>query len=147
MAIPRITYFLYLTNVVRKREKTFVFRGKTHPYLSPYISFENERIVMDMIALNSGRRILEVGNTLGHHIDFPNDVVDKYEIEEGVINEDVVSFRSEKKYDLFINISTLEHVGCDESPKTGNKKLWAIENLRSLCKPPNGLIMIALPIE
>jgi cyclopropane fatty-acyl-phospholipid synthase-like methyltransferase len=52
-----------------------------------------------------------------------------------VINEDVVNFKSKKKYDLIVSISTLEHVGWDEKPM---KIPRAIENLKTLITPQGG---------
>ena len=44
-----------------------------------------------------------------------HDVLDKYEKGNNVINDDVVSFSTEVKYDLIVSVSTLEHVGWDEN--------------------------------
>jgi len=67
-----------------------------------------------MVRKYRGKNILEIGNVLSRHIKLEHDILDKYETAKGVINEDIVDFKSEKKYDLIISISTLEHVGWDE---------------------------------
>lgn len=90
-------------------------------------------------------RILEIGNVLSHYFSVKHDVVDKYEKNKNVINQDVVDFRPAKKYDLIVGISTLEHVGFDENPSEPMKILQAIENLISLLNP-KGKIVVTLPL-
>ena len=89
--------------------------------------------------------ILEIGNVLSHHIQFEHDVLDRYEIAKGVMNEDVVDFESEKKYDLIVSISTLEHVGGTRIHVTVLKILRAIENLKTLLSK-GGIIVITVPL-
>jgi cyclopropane fatty-acyl-phospholipid synthase-like methyltransferase len=100
---------------------------------------------MEMVRKYQGTNILEIGNVLSHHVQFEHDVLDKYEITKGVINEDVVDFTSEKKYDLIVSISTLEHVGWDET-RDDMKIPKAIENLKSLITSRGGTIIITLPL-
>ena len=88
---------------------------------------------MEMVRKYKGKNILEVGNVLSHH-----DMLDKYEMAKGVTNADVVHSTSEKKYDLIISISTLEHVGWDEKPRDDTKILLAIENMRALISSHGG---------
>jgi len=71
--------------------------------------------------------------------------LDKYEKGKGVINEDVVDFTPSRKYDLIISISTLEHVGWDETPKEPEKAAKAIENLKR-CLNPGGKIVFTVPV-
>jgi hypothetical protein len=102
--------------------------------------------VMEMVRKYQGKNILEVGNVLSHHVKFEHDILDKYEMAKGVTNADVVHFTSEKKYDLIISISTLEHVGWDEKPRDDMKILLAIENMRTLISSRGGTIMITVPL-
>jgi len=102
-------------------------------------------MVMEMMRKYQGKNILEVGNVLSHHVRFEHDVLDKYEIGKGAINADVVDFKSEKKYDLIVSISTLEHVVWDEKPREDLKIPRAIENLTALISP-SGTIIITLPL-
>lgn len=95
-----------------------------------------------MVRKYQGKNILEIGNVLSHHLEFEHDILDKYENAEGVINEDVVNFKSKKKYDLIVGISTLEHVGWDEKPM---KIPSAVENLKTLITSRGGMIIITLP--
>lgn len=56
-------------------------------------------IVIEMVRKYHGKNILEIGIVLSHHVKFELDILDKYEIAEGVTNVDVVVFMSQKKYD------------------------------------------------
>jgi len=60
-----------------------------------------------MVRKYHGKNIPEIGIVLSHHVKFELDILDKYEIAEGVSNVDVVVFRSQKKYDLIVSISTI----------------------------------------
>jgi hypothetical protein len=64
---------------------------------------------MEMVRKYQGTNILEIGNVLSNHVRFEHDVLDKYEFVKGIINEDVVDFRPEKRYDLIVSISTLDY--------------------------------------
>lgn len=97
-------------------------------------------IVMHWIAQKGFTNILEVGNVLSHYFDFEHDVVDKYEKAEGVINADVLDFVTDKRYDLIVAISTLEHVGWDEEPKEPQKVLRCIHYLKKLLSNGGTLI-------
>ena len=86
------------------------------------------------------------GNVLSHHVKLEHDILDKYETGKGVINKDIVDFKSEKRYDLIISISTLEHVGWDEKPRDDTKIPRAIDNMRTLISSGGGTIMITVPL-
>lgn len=134
------------------RGKPFSFNGKNYHYFHSIISktWDSERavevpIAMDFIKKYEGKRILEVGNVLSNYYHFKHDIVDKYEVGEGIINEDIVNFHSPERYDLIISVSTLEHVGWDENPRDSTKILHAIQNLKQLAKP-SGTIVVTLPL-
>src|SRR5919109_776613 len=144
-----LLYFIYCRKILR--HNTFIIFGKTYHYFDSSKTWIGERaveipIVMEMVREYQGTNILEVGNVLSHHIQFEHDILDKYEIAKGVLNEDVVDFRSKKKYDLIVSVSTLEHVGWDEKPRDDLKILHAIENLKTLITPRGGTIIITLPL-
>lgn len=114
------------------------------------VTFTNERaveipIVMDVVWKFSGKEILEVGNVLGWYYKFTHDVVDKYDKTEGVINQDIVDYKPCKKYNLIISISTLEHVGWDETPREKNKISKAVENMASLLSE-KGRMLVTMPL-
>ena len=134
------------------RPSTFSFRGKSYRYFwHCYNStWRNERAVEIPIARSfldgiPAGRVLEIGNVLSHYGRVSHKVVDKYERAENVRNEDVCDFRSEKKYDLILSVSTLEHVGWDEEPKDETKVLRAFEHLRKLLAPA-GKLVVTIPL-
>lgn len=144
-------HFIYYKKI-RKNPETFIFLDRTYRYLTALYNatYTSERSVEVPIAMNlinayHGKRILEVGNVLSHYLVFPHVIVDKYESGVGVINEDILDYRTDEKYDLIICISTLEHIGWDETPRDDTKIPKALENLKSLVKP-GGEIIITVPI-
>jgi hypothetical protein len=130
-------------------KKTFVFRGKPQRYSIHPFTLDNERTVEISIAeallKNRTGSILEVGNVLSNYLSFPHDVVDKYEKAPGVINEDIVSYSPGKSYDFIVTLSTLEHVGWDETPREPEKIHRAIAHLKGLLKG-GGELVATLPL-
>jgi hypothetical protein len=129
--------------------RTFEFGGQTHVYYVHPYSLNNERIVEVALARdflnNKSGETLEIGNVLSYYFHFPHDIVDKYEIAPGVINEDVITFSPGKKYDQIITLSTLEHVGWDEPQRDPKKMVLAIHHLKSLLKDA-GRMLVTLPL-
>ena len=130
----------------------FIFEGRTYRYFYHRYgrTWRNERtvevpIIWEMVRMNGGKSILEIGNVLPNYFSFGHDVVDKYEKARGVINCDIVDFHPPKKYDLIVSISTLEHIGWDENPREPEKVLRAISNLRSLLSA-EGRIAFTVPV-
>jgi hypothetical protein len=128
--------------------KTFEFQGKPYRYfIDPYF-FNTERTIELPIIWEHVRdfrgEVLEIGNVLAHYFPVAHDVVDKYEQAPGVMNEDVVTYSPNKKYDLIVTISTLEHVGWDENPREEGKLVRAIEHLKTLLKE-NGRLVVTMP--
>ncbi len=135
-----------------KSSKTFRFQGREYSYFfHPHnLAWRNERsveipIAQEFLSAHSEHEILEVGNVLSHYLEVEHDILDKYEVAEAVINEDAVEFDPAKKYDLIICISTLEHIGWDETPRDPGKLSAAIENLVGLLAP-EGELMATVPI-
>jgi hypothetical protein len=129
--------------------RTFVFADKKHRYVIHPFALNNERTVEIAIASEFLRvktgGILEVGNVLSNYCSFSHDVVDKYELTPGVINEDIVSFSPGEKYDAIVTISTLEHVGWDETPREPEKIIQAIARLKELLKD-GGELLVTMPL-
>lgn len=130
--------------------RTFTFGGREfHYFYHPYnLAWRNERAVEVPIArahleAHRGQAVLEVGNVLSHYIEVDHAVLDKYESAPGVVNLDAVDFDPGITYDLIISVSTLEHVGWDESPREPDKALAAIENLAGLLAPGGELVATA----
>jgi SAM-dependent methyltransferase len=133
-------------------EKIFTLQGNDYKYFYNLynITWKNERtveipFVWDAVQSNQNKNILEVGNVLSWYFPIQHEVVDKYEVAEGVINEDIVDFNPLKKYDLIVSISTMEHVGWDETPREPQKILRAIEQLKRLLAA-GGKLIITVPL-
>jgi len=133
-------------------QQTFTLRNKTYCYFYNLynITWKNERaveipVVWDAVQSNANRRILEVGNVLSWYFPIQHDVLDKYEITEGVINEDIVDFKPPENYDLIVSISTVEHIGWDETPREPAKILRAVEHLKTLLAS-GGQLLITAPL-
>lgn len=146
--------FLFWYYRTFKSSEIFEFQGTTYQYFYRLysITWNNERaveipIIWEIVKRNKdqGKRILEVGNVLSYHFHVNHDILDKYDIKRGIINEDVVDFNPSALYDLIISISTLEHVGWDETPRDPMKILHAIENLKRLLAP-NGELIFTVPL-
>jgi hypothetical protein len=145
--------FIYCKLLVRlKSPGTFAFQGRTYRYFyHPYgTTWKNERavevpIILEKVKSYQGGRILEVGNVLSNYVHFQHDTVDKYEKADGVINQDVVDFQPYEKYDLIVSISTIEHVGWDETPRDPKKIPLALENLTG-CLVSGGEIVVTVPM-
>ena len=134
-----------------KTTRTFKFNGRKYNYFyhRNWITWDNERsveipIILEIVKKYKGKNILKVGNVLMNFFVFDRDIVDKYEKSKGVLNEDVIDYNPNKKYDIIITISTVEHVGWDEQPREPLKIYKAIDNLKRLLVP-GGKIIITLP--
>jgi hypothetical protein len=134
-----------------RSSETFEFQGNSYHYLfHAYCpTWKNERAAMIPIAWDiiqryqhENKEVLEIGNMLSYVFKVNHDIIDKYELTEGVINEDVVDFNPSKKYDLIISIMTLQWVGLKESPRESTKVLRAIENLKRHLAPGGEIVVI-----
>ncbi|MEM0302993.1 MAG: hypothetical protein QXI54_07490 [Archaeoglobaceae archaeon] len=132
----------------------FIFEGKKYKYFyhSYNTTWKNERAVEIPILYNlyleylsKKLKILEIGNVFSHYFNVKHVIVDKYEKAPNVINEDVVDFSLNDKFDFIFSISTLEHVGWDEKPREPGKIFRAVSNLKDLLAE-NGLLVITLPV-
>lgn len=135
-----------------KRRETFSALGRTYPYFYHLynITWKNERAVEIAVARefmdqHPSASTLEVGNVLSWYRPAHHDVLDKYEVANGVINEDVVDFDPGHTYDVIVSISTLEHVGWDETPRDPTKLLRAAEHLKQLVSP-GGSMLVTVPL-
>lgn len=135
---------------VFRSSKTFTFNGREYHYFyhSYNLAWRNERavevpIARELVLGHAGQSVLEVGNVLAHYIEIGHEVLDKYERAERVINEDAADFKLDRNYDLIISVSTLEHVGWDETPREPGKVIAAVNNLAGLLAPGGELIATA----
>ena len=131
---------------------TFELDGQRYHYLYNRHKFTwlTERAVEVPVAQalvdeHASDRVLEIGNVLSHYRPQQHLVVDKYEQAPGVLNRDVLDLGGLGQFDLIVAISTLEHVGWDESPRDPAKAQRAVKVLRSLVAP-GGLLAITVPV-
>lgn len=129
----------------------FSFEGQHYPYFIHEYNYtwRCERaieipIIKSYIDKKKRGRMLEVGNVLSHYYKRNYDVVDNYEIAQGVINEDIMQFKPKKKYDLIFSISTLEHVGVD-GVKDPGKAVKTIKRMITFLAP-GGLLVFTIPL-
>jgi SAM-dependent methyltransferase len=130
----------------------FVLGGEAYPLLRhPHgLTWVTERAVevppaQRLLERHRGERVLEVGNVLSHYMPVEHEVVDKYERAPGVRNVDVLDLPREAAYDLVIAISTLEHVGRDETPREPGRAVRALEHLRGMLRP-GGTLFATVPV-
>ena len=116
-----------------KWTRTFTFKGKELYYNRIKFNNPTERsveisIAFDFIAnLENPQKILEVGNVLSHYENSLSEnlgirsrrIIDKFEVDLGVENEDLMSLPSREKYDAIVSISSVEHVGQGDDPSGG----------------------------
>jgi len=130
---------------------TFTFYGKQYEYLiHPYNrTAENPRCVEVPLALavaRMGKRVLEVGNVLGHYVKHDWNVIDLRE-KDATINADVMEWEPQQQYDTVVSVSTVEHIGV--IGYAGQQKAHdphaVIERLFSYVAP-GGVLFITVPI-
>jgi len=129
----------------------FELAGDRHRYVFHRykLSWLSERavevpVVQAIVDRHAGARILEVGHVLGHYRPQSHVVLDKYELAQGVLNRDVLELGDLGPFDLIVAISTLEHVGLDESPRDPGKAARAVSALRDLLAP-GGRLVLTIP--
>ena len=144
-------YFIVYYYKKFKSSETFEFQGKTyHYFFHPYgTTWRNERtvavpIIWDIVKEYEEKKknVLEVGNMLSYYFKVSHDILDKYEIRKGVINEDVVDFKTSKEYDLIVSILTLPEVGWYESPRDPEKSLHSLDNLKKHLSPDGQIVLV-----
>jgi SAM-dependent methyltransferase len=149
-------------------KRTFFFNKKEFYYNRIKFNNPTERAVEIPIAfnfladLNKPASVLEVGNVLSHYENHLSEtlgitsrrIVDKFEVELGVDNEDLMNLPSEEKYDAIVSLSTVEHIGQKGDPSGGygeqaeNRDLEA--PLKAIAKiydllAPEGKALITVP--
>ena len=137
---------------LRGSRGTFELQGRSYRYLYDRhkLTWLTERavevpVVQAIVERFAGKRVLEVGNVLSHYRPVTHVVLDKYEHAPRVLNRDVLDLGDLGQFDLIVAISTLEHVGWDETPRDPDKPQRAIRALRSALAP-GGLFVITAPV-
>lgn len=127
----------------------FDLDGQSYPYCwhRAFQTWRTERAVEVAVAMavaQRGGNMLEVGNVLHQYGATGHVVVDKYEVAPGVLNEDVVDYDG-GPFDTIVSVSTLEHVGYDESSRDPSKGAQSVTALRRLLKP-GGQLVVTVPV-
>jgi hypothetical protein len=144
-------YAMYPVYRSRLKRQSFQFRNQSLPFFVHHYNatWRSERLIEIPIARRflrdrAGQCGLEVGNVLGQYQPISHSVIDKYERAPGVQNVDVVDYEPDEPLDWILAISTLEHVGWDETPRKPEKLGEAVRHLRSLLKP-GGTLLVTSP--
>lgn len=132
--------------------RTFSFGGREFPYFNHRYNFTpfNERrveipLARAFLAGADAKDVLEVGNVMAHYDTVRHLVIDKYETAAGVENADAVNYAPGRRFSRILSISTLEHVGWDESPREPEKVDRAVRNLAGLLDD-TGEFLFTVPI-
>lgn len=97
------------------------------------------------LAAHGPDRSLEVGNVMPLAGVSGHTVVDKYEVGDRVVNEDIVDYAPGRRYRLVVSLSTLEHVGWDEVPRDPAKAVLALERM-SVLVDDDGALLVTIPV-
>ncbi|MEI7626462.1 MAG: class I SAM-dependent methyltransferase [Actinomycetota bacterium] len=133
-----------------RQNETFTLSGIEFPYFYSWDNWTwlNERTVeipIALAALADNARVLEVGAVMPHYTAVNHRVIDKYEDGPGIEQADILDLHPDQQYDLVLSISTVEHVGWDETPRDPGKALLAIERLKDFVAP-GGELLVTLPV-
>ncbi len=147
------TFANYVRHRALRSRRTFTLAGHVYRYhFARYnTTWHHERAVELPIAWEIVRHydpttVLEVGNVLPHYFKTSHTVVDKDEADPRVVNADVVDFTTDRRFDLILTISTLEHVGFDYSEVVEPEKIvLALDHLRGLLSS-SGRLLVTLPM-
>lgn len=101
-------------------------------------------IARQFLRSNKQTRILEVGCVLPHYQSANWDVLDKFEQGNNIINQDILDYKAVKKYNTIVCISTIEHIGIDDSKKDTSLSIKTIESLKKLLSK-KGKLFITFP--
>ena len=135
-------------------QKTFVFDGVEYKYFYHKYNYTplNERCVEIPIVmrkldeyLDAKKQVFEIGNVMQNYHKREWEILDKFEKEDNVINKDIVDYKTDKRYDLIICVSTIEHIGFDDNLKDDDRISSAILNMKNMLKK-DGELIITFPL-
>jgi hypothetical protein len=153
MELERYFYIpLFIYHRLKSSKKTFLFNDAEYFYFfHPYNkTWANERtieipLISKLVNQYDPREVLEVGNVLSHYMKTRHVIVDKYEKRKGVLNQDIVDLGEGQKYRFIFSISTIEHIGWDETPRESGKHRIAMKKMVELLQP-GGNLLVTIPI-
>lgn len=141
--------------IPRLTRKKFRFQGAElevfyHAYNMTWASERGVEvpIARHFLAKHDPAQTLEVGNVLSHYAPVQHTVLDKFERGANVINEDILTYRPGRQFDLILSISTFEHIGFDDEAEgsSAEKILAALDACKALLTP-TGKLVITIPIN
>lgn len=146
----KLALLVVVGRVMARLHGTPQFRGTQLKYvIEPYnLTCANERcleLAIIQSQLPQSGKVLEVGHVWGHYRDHNFHIVDKYELEPGVDNSDFLELPEDRSYDFVFSISTFEHIGWDEEPRTPEKVGAALAKVPKLLAP-GGRALITVPV-
>lgn len=120
-----------------------------HPYNQTWVNERTVEIPLVLGHVGAWNRpdTLELGNVLSHYFNTVHTVVDKYENAtfRQTVNEDILDLDLGRRFPLIISISTIEHVGWDETPREPARVLRVFPKVESMLAP-GGKAVITVPI-
>ncbi len=141
--------------IPRLKASSFEYQGRALPltYHRHNVTWANERAVEVTIAREyrdryAGKCVLEIGNVTSHYFDVRHLILDKYEKGTDsvpVINQDVVDFATDRRFDLILSVSTVEHIGFDDDGDSRQKIPLTISKCRNMLQP-GGIFLITVPL-
>ncbi len=141
------------------RHKTFRLGNREYRYfLHPYNhTWANERAVeipvaRSFLGTTAPSSTLEIGNVLSHYGETEHTVVDKVERcrFRRVLNQDLLEYEPQQKFECVVAISTIEHIGWEisrygHSARDEGAVIRALDKLRALLRP-GGRALVTVPM-
>lgn len=144
--------WLWATHLLQHKKDVFSLSGEEYAYfIHRYnLTWLNERsveipVIRKMLQQEKGR-VLEIGNVWSWYDPAcTHTVIDKYEpsSRENYHVEDAETFTLGAPYDFIFSISTLEHVGWDETPRDTGKIQCTVDHIRTLLAPGGRFVFTA----
>ena len=134
----------------RLSQRHYDYQGRNIPFFVHHYNatWRNERcleiaLAFDFLSRTKPQSWLELGNVMRYYSSIEHDVIDKYEKGDAIWNLDFVGFQPPKAYDAFVSISTVEHIGWDESVRDPRKILEALTNIKNMVQNKEHVFLTA----
>lgn len=144
---------LYMRTLLSfKLKANFEYHGTKLTYCTSKYNHSdlNERtievpIIEHYLDLHTHAKVIELGAVLQHYREVNFFVLDKFEAGDGILNVDILDFKPKKKFDLLVSISTLEHIGWDDT-KDSEKIVKVLAHIRKHVLSSTGKAVISFPL-